>query len=51
MEWGEHIPIGILYHRKSETYEDRMGLTSSQPLVLRKTKRDNMESSLKEFYE
>lgn len=50
LEWGENIPIGILYQRKSKTYEDRMGLTDSRPLVFRNGKKDNIEHALKEFY-
>lgn len=32
-EWGEKIPIGIIYKREAKTYEERRGLTSRAPLT------------------
>jgi 2-oxoglutarate ferredoxin oxidoreductase subunit beta len=32
-EWGERIPIGILYHSEVECYEDRIGLSEDHALV------------------
>ena len=32
-EWGEKIPLGVIYRQEKETYEDRCGLNSRGPLV------------------
>lgn len=32
-EWGERIPIGILYQADGDTYEDKKGMAASEPLV------------------
>jgi len=50
LEWGDQIPLGIIYQRESKTYEDRKELTDSVPLVSRKGKKDKIKSTLKEFY-
>ncbi|PPD57678.1 thiamine pyrophosphate-dependent enzyme [Dehalogenimonas etheniformans] len=33
LEWGEHIPIGIIYQHEREVFEDYLGITQQPPLV------------------
>ena len=48
-EWGERIPIGIIYRSKRASYEEAIGLEGSVPLVERKNNCDT-EKLYSEFY-
>jgi len=48
-EWGERIPIGIIYKEEKATYEDKSGLTGRAPLVDMDIENVNISKALKEF--
>ncbi len=48
-EWGEKIPIGVLYEKKGQTYEDSDPVLSTTNLV-KSEARKVTEEDLKEFY-
>jgi 2-oxoglutarate ferredoxin oxidoreductase subunit beta len=50
LEWGDKIPIGIIYRNNRETYEDATNLTGTTPLVERKLNYDKLNRLLEEFY-
>lgn len=49
LEWGEKIPIGIIYKNGRPTYEEACGLTKDKPLVERQIQPQALQSVLKEF--
>ncbi len=50
LEWGERIPIGIIYKNHRPILEERIPVISKIPLVEQSLKMSNAESILKEFY-
>ena len=42
-EWGEKIPIGVLYKEDRPTYEDQLPQLASGPLIKQNPKRDISE--------
>ncbi len=48
-EWGERIPIGIIYRHEKETYGDKSGLDKMPPLVEEDIKDIDIRGALKEF--
>lgn len=50
MEWGDKIPIGIIYRCPRETYEQKAGLTGLPPLAELERKTDAVEELFQEFY-
>lgn len=48
-EWGERIPIGIIYRTEKETYEERRGLSQRIPLVEEQIEDIDITSILSEF--
>lgn len=49
MEWGDRIPVGILYKEDRATNEDREPALAGGPLVKAALGRENIEGLLKEF--
>jgi 2-oxoglutarate/2-oxoacid ferredoxin oxidoreductase subunit beta len=33
LEWGDHIPIGVIYKHEREVFEDYLGVSQQEPLV------------------
>jgi len=48
-EWGDRIPVGIIYKSEKETYEEKSGLNQKIPLVDENIDNIDITSSLKEF--
>ncbi len=50
LEWGERIPIGIIYRDHRPTLEERVPVIKDKPLVRQSIERLKLETTLKEFY-
>lgn len=50
LEWGEKIPLGVLYRSDRKTYEELAGLKGSAPLVDRDWDQKLFSGIFKEFY-
>ncbi len=48
-EWGDRIPIGIIYKAEKETYEEKRGLSQRIPLVEEQIENIDVTSVLNEF--
>lgn len=48
-EWGERIPIGVIYHKKQPTFEEQQPALSKGPLVSQKIEPWRAESLISEF--
>lgn len=48
-EWGERIPIGIIYRAEKETYEEKKGLIQMPPLVEEQIEDIDIKGILNEF--
>lgn len=50
LEWGEHIPLGIIYRNNRQIFEERFPVLSGPPLVRREQFNTSLlEATLKEF--
>ncbi len=49
-EWGEKIPIGIIYRNRRPTFEERVPVIKEKPLVRQAVEIENLSGTLKEFY-
>ena len=49
LEWGERIPIGIIYRNGRPSYEEACGLMKERPLVEQETSPLKVKAILKEF--
>ncbi len=50
MEWGDRIPIGILYQQEKQTFNDKFDfLKGDQPLIDKETPMEKVKSYLKDF--
>lgn len=49
LEWGERIPIGIIYRNELPVYEDQLPALSKGPLVTQKIEPGRAESLINEF--
>ncbi len=49
-EWGEKIPIGLIYRQEKETYEDRRGMNESNSLINEDIKNIDISKELEEFF-
>ncbi|HWR72653.1 MAG TPA: 2-oxoacid:ferredoxin oxidoreductase subunit beta [Nitrospirota bacterium] len=49
-EWGERIPIGIIFRNKRPIFEERIPVIREKPLVRQETFPGNVKELLKEFY-
>jgi 2-oxoglutarate ferredoxin oxidoreductase subunit beta len=50
LEWGERIPIGIIYRNNRPTLEERIPIIRDKPLVKQPFEPSKVEDILKEFY-
>ncbi|MFA5096912.1 MAG: 2-oxoacid ferredoxin oxidoreductase, partial [Candidatus Omnitrophota bacterium] len=48
-EWEGRIPIGVIYRKDGESYEDKSGLNKNAPLVEEKIEAIDINEALKEF--
>lgn len=49
-EWGERIPIGIIYRNERQILEERIPVIKDSPLVRHELKLSRIAETLKEFY-
>lgn len=50
LEWGERIPIGVIYRNNSPIFEERISMIKERPLVQQSFDITRLEITLKEFY-
>lgn len=50
LEWGDRIPLGILFKNNRPVYEQRISIIKNKPLVKQPFDITKVESTLKEFY-
>lgn len=50
LEWGDRIPIGIIYKNNRPTFEEKLPVIKDMPLVKQPFDITKIENSLKEFY-
>jgi 2-oxoglutarate ferredoxin oxidoreductase subunit beta len=50
LEWGDRIPIGILFKSRRKTYEELTGLEGKEPLSTRERKEKDLNRLWEEFY-
>jgi 2-oxoglutarate ferredoxin oxidoreductase subunit beta len=50
LEWGERIPLGIIYRNNRPVLEDRVPVIKDKPLVRQPFEASKLEKTLKEFY-
>lgn len=50
LEWGDRIPLGILYRNNRPTLEERIPVISESSLVKQSFDRTRAEATLREFY-
>lgn len=50
LEWGERIPIGILYRNQRLTLEERIPIIKDEPLVKQPIEFTKVVTTMKEFY-
>ena len=50
LEWGDRIPVGILFRNNRPAYEKRMPIIEDRPLVRQAFDISKIEATLKEFY-
>jgi len=49
-EWGERIPLGIIFRNRRPAYEDRVPVIQERPLTKQPFPREKVAAALKEFY-
>lgn len=50
LEWGERIPLGILFRNNRVPYEQRIPIIREMPLIRQTSDMSKLENTLKEFY-
>ena len=50
LEWGDRIPLGILFINNRPVYEERISVIEASPLVKQPFDISKIEAALKEFY-
>ena len=50
LEWGDRIPLGILFRNNRPAYEDRISILADKPLVRQTFDSSHIETTLKEFF-
>jgi len=50
LEWGDRIPVGILFRNNRPAYEKRISVIEDRPLVRQAFDISKIEATLKEFY-
>jgi len=49
LEWGDRIPIGVIYRNRRSTFEERVPMIKDRPLVHQDFDVKKIEATLKEF--
>ena len=49
LEWGDRIPIGVIYRNSRQTFEERVPMIKEHPLVHQAFDVKKIEATLKEF--
>ncbi len=50
LEWGDRIPIGVIYRNQRPAFEERIPMIADTPLVQHAVDQPNIAGTLKEFY-
>ena len=50
LEWGDRIPIGVIYRNNRPTYEERMPVIAEEPLVRQVFDAEKIKATIREFY-
>jgi 2-oxoglutarate ferredoxin oxidoreductase subunit beta len=50
LQWGERIPVGILYRNIRPVYEERISVIKDMPLVRQPFDLSKIVAAFKEFY-
>jgi 2-oxoglutarate/2-oxoacid ferredoxin oxidoreductase subunit beta len=50
LEWGDRIPLGIIYKNNRRLLEERIPVIENAPLVKQTFEKSKLETTLKEFY-
>jgi 2-oxoglutarate ferredoxin oxidoreductase subunit beta len=50
LEWGDRIPLGIIYKNNRPVLEERIPVIKNAPLVKQTFEKSKLEATLKEFY-
>lgn len=50
LEWGERIPLGVIYQHDRPLYEDQIPVLREMPLVKRPFEPAKIETTIREFY-
>jgi len=50
LEWGDRIPIGLIYRNQRPTFEERLPMIVDKPLVRQGFDARKIEETIKEFY-
>jgi 2-oxoglutarate ferredoxin oxidoreductase subunit beta len=50
LEWGDRIPLGVIYRNHRPTFEERVPVLADKPLVHQAFDRKKIEETIREFY-
>lgn len=50
LEWGDRIPIGVIYRKHRPILEERVPVIAEKPLVRQGFDKSQLETTIKEFY-
>jgi 2-oxoglutarate ferredoxin oxidoreductase subunit beta len=50
LEWGDRIPLGVLFRNNRPAYEKRISVIEADPLVKQQFDISKVDATLKEFY-
>ena len=50
LEWGDKIPIGVIYRNNRPAFEERMPIIKDKPLIKQGFDMSKIEAALKGFY-
>lgn len=50
LEWGDRIPIGVIYRNHRPIFEERLPMLGDKPLAQQTFDKSRIEKTLKEFY-
>ncbi|HUJ19705.1 MAG TPA: 2-oxoacid:ferredoxin oxidoreductase subunit beta [Nitrospirota bacterium] len=50
LEWGDRIPLGVIYRNHRQTFEERLPMISGKPLVHQAFDATKIRTTIKEFY-
>ncbi|MEW5744968.1 MAG: 2-oxoacid:ferredoxin oxidoreductase subunit beta [Nitrospirota bacterium] len=50
LEWGDRIPLGVIYRNDRQPFEEKLPMLKDGPLVKQPLHREKLEATLKAFY-